>query len=278
MGNTAKEAYITAWNMVTTEGALMTEASTTTMSKATVGSQPTSTFGPLWLILTVGLELWTLYQLMTHWQVDTLLEKFEKVGQAYTEHISKTFTFDEGTHNVWAGMQSDAEGFLFFFGFAYAAGLVKSITIDGIAPPETPVLYYPDEMRAGELIEFRPYCIDQNDDPVQYLIWWGDGTNTITEQFPSGEEGLAEHTYDNPGTYIITIKSKDCDKLESESATYDIVILSDNNEPYVNDNSNIQSSPTLNQQSILSSQQSSNPLFSGQFPNAFPILRNLLGL
>jgi len=216
-------------------GASSTAASSTATIKATMAGEPLAAAGSLFLIITVAFQLWTLFQLMTHWNIDTLLSEYEKTGQAHTEHYSKTYNFDEGPHNVWAGMQTDAFGVALWFGFAYAAGMVKSITIDGIAPPETPVLYYPDNTYAGQSIEFRPYGHDQNDDPIQYILNWGDGSaETVTDFFPSQTEGQVEHTYLNQGTYTITIYAKDCDRMESETNTYQVIVTGgDSDEPTV---------------------------------------------
>jgi len=227
MNPEAKFIYTELWNRVQATGAVMqgskaAETSASTLAKSTTAGQPASTFGPLSLILLVSLEIWTLYQLMTHWQVDTLLEKFEQSGQAYTEHITKTFTVDHGTHQVWAGMQSDAFGVFTFFGFAYAAGLVKSIKIDGIAPPEPPSFDHPDKMNINEAIPFKTKAIDQNDDPVQHIIYWGDGHNSVTPRVASGEEVITEHTYSSGGTYTVTVQTIDIDNQYSEENTYDI--------------------------------------------------------
>jgi len=185
------------------------------------------------LIITVAFQLWTLFQLMTHWNVEKLLDQYEEEGKAFSEHYVKKHTFEKGHHDVWAGIQSEAEGFLIFFGFAYAAGMVKSIKIDGIAPPEKPLLSYPDNLYAGQNINFRPYCFDQNDDPVKFIIDWGDGTITTTGYYDSEEEGLEKHRYTSPGTYTITIKSEDCDKLQSETKIYTITVQEDTNPPTV---------------------------------------------
>jgi hypothetical protein len=230
MGNSAKESYTTLWNTFRygfswMKGAPSSGVSKTVVTASEVAGEPIGILGPFAMILIVADQIWTLYQLMNHWQIDTLLEKYEhETNLVETEHVSKTFTLEPGAHEIWAGMQSDAGGLLFAFGFAYSSGMVKSVTIDGYSPPETPSLGLPIIMRAGLPLAFRPYCIDQNDDPVQYVIDWGDGTTSTTDFFESGEEGLAIHKYDYIDTYTITIKSKDCDKLESEPAEYKIVL------------------------------------------------------
>jgi hypothetical protein len=152
-------------------------------------------------------------------------------------------------------MQTDAYGanimYVKLFASLYASGLVESITIEGIAPPEIPTLECPGVIRAKQFAVFKGYCVDQNDDPVRYIIDWGDGTSiTKTEFFDSGEEALIEHTYKEIGNYTITVKSEDCDKLESEgSSTYNVSVTGGKNDNYV------QSSATSTQQAVPSSQQ-----------------------
>jgi len=262
MGSKAIENYIKSWRDIRLDGGVKIDpgasssgASGSATPRIEIAGQPVTTIGGLLLIITIAHQLWTLYQMMTHWQVDTLLEKFENIGQAYTEHAKKTFTFEEGTHDVWAGMRTEATGWLLFFGFAYAVGMVKSITIDGIAPPETPTLTPPQVLRANQVCKFTGFCMDQNDDPVRYIIDWGDGSDTTTELFPSGEDATIEHAYSDVGTYTITVKSEDCDKLQSAgSYTLDVNVLKGKNDAYVNSN------PTsTQQQTVPSSQQQTVP-------------------
>jgi len=228
--------YYTQLHRIKTSGAILTKdvGMSSTTATSTSGSASVSSIVPLWLIINVAFELWTLFQLMTHWQVDTLLDQYEQNGQGHSEHYVKSYTFDKGDHNVWGGMLSDAVAPPpMFFGFAYAAGKVKSITIEGISPPEKPVLYYPDTVNVGQSVEFKPYCIDQNDDPVQYIINWGDGKSTTTDFYDSGEEGLERHIYSTPGDYTITVQAKDCDRMTSEVNTFDITVEGDYDGPDV---------------------------------------------
>jgi len=229
MGNQGKIFYQLAWKEIQRDGGFVPEgvsleASTNTFVKSTTAGQPTAVLGRLALVLQVALELWTLYELMTHWQVDTLLEKFENSGQAETIHVTHTFTFDKGNHTVWAGLQSEAYGALIFFGFAFAAGLVKSITIYGISSPDIPILTIPSELKAKTPIQFKAVGTDQNGDQIQYIINWGDGTTTTADPCASGTNVQVDHTYSGSGVYTIKIRSKDCDKMESENATYTIRI------------------------------------------------------
>lgn len=225
MGNQGKLFYNLAWKEVQMDGAFIPEgvsleANTNTLVKSTTAGQPTAVLGKLALVLQVSLELWTLYELMNHWQVDTLLEEFENSGQAQTINVENTFTFEPGDHTVWAGLQTEAYGAAIFFGFAYAAGLVKSITIEGIAPPDKPYLTWPDNIHVLQNIPFVAHGSDQNGDPIQYEIDWGDGTTLTTQPVASGESVDVPHRYTKVQTYVITIKSIDCDGMVSEVNTY----------------------------------------------------------
>jgi hypothetical protein len=48
-----------------------------------------------------------------------------------------------------------------------------------------------------------------NGDNVSYVFDWGDGTNTSTAQYPSGQNVSASHTWTAQGVYNVTVKAYD---------------------------------------------------------------------
>jgi hypothetical protein len=276
MGKHAPLFYQETWVNVGGSGAYPFEegAASTLISEASVvggeiaGMPITSALAALALIVIVVYEGLTLWELLDHWQVDSMLKEFENSGKAQTINYKKSCTFDEGDHSVYAGLQTDATGALVCFGFAYAAGLVKSITIDGIAPPEEPTLDYPDDPkpRAGQPITFTIRAIDQNNDPVKFNISWGDGTKTITDFYNSGEEAEVKHKYSHAGTFTITLKTEDCDKMESEEVEYEITVKdTDDYEFSISPGvyTNPQSTPMLLTLKNILTSQSSQPIIQG---------------
>ncbi|MGF3584380.1 MAG: PKD domain-containing protein, partial [Thermoplasmatota archaeon] len=230
-GEEAVEGFKAFWRGVSTEygGHLFKIGGTSTTAGSSyaveVASQPLSAAAAIWLIVTIAWEILTLYQIMTHWQIDTLLEEFKNSDIVHTTTYTKTCNFAPGDHQVWAGIQSNAKAAAIFFGAAYAAGMVKSITIDGISPPEKPTLVYPSTNKAKVPVEFKLRAIDQNQDPVKFDIYWGDGTHDETILYPSGTEVKFPHTYQKPGDYTITLRTIDCDKMSSQEVTYKITII-----------------------------------------------------
>jgi len=221
-----KEFYRNKWNDVLTDGAYIPQracfencVSVPAKVKPTPGGGQVM-FANIMAGIQVALEISTAIDCGTHWNIDTMLKEYENSGHASTIHVTKSFTFDEGDHTVWAGLQTEAEGLALFFGFAYAAGMVKTITVEGISPPDTPYLTWPDHIHVLQLIPFVAHGSDQNGDPIQYEIDWGDGTTFTTQPVASGQSVDVPHRYNKIDTYVITIKSIDCDGMESEFNTY----------------------------------------------------------
>jgi len=117
------------------------------------------------------------------------------------------------------------------------------ITIVENAPPGAPVITGENNGAAGTSYEYGFTSIDP------------DGDDIITGPFASGAEATASHTWDEQGDYTITAKAKDINGLIGPEGTLPI--------------------------SMPKARFVHNPLFLRfleQFPNAFPILRQLLGL
>ena len=121
-------------------------------------------------------------------------------------------------------------------------------------PPEIPEINGPTSGSAGTSYDFTFNSIDLDGDDVYYYITWGDGYIEDWEgPYPSGEDFEIAHTYSTKRTYTIEAKVKDIYGDESDWGSFQIII------------------PRIKAKSY--------PLFIRfllRFPNAFPILRNLL--
>jgi len=83
--------------------------------------------------------------------------------------------------------------------------------------PDTPVLDGPTEVKIDEETEFTATSTDPQDDDVQYMFDWGDGsTPEWTDSFTSGATGSDTHTWDAEGTFEVKVKAKDVAGHESE--------------------------------------------------------------
>ena len=124
--------------------------------------------------------------------------------------------------------------------------------------PSKPNIDGPATGKKGTEYDYTFNSIDGDRDDVSYYVDWGDGTNTgWFGLYPSGIGVIKKHTWKSNGKYTIKAKAKDINGAESEESILKVSI------PRVkafNFNVNLISR-----------------LFE-RFPNAFPILRYLLGL
>jgi len=90
-------------------------------------------------------------------------------------------------------------------------------------PPEPPVIEGPFNGKAGTSYNYTFVAHDENNDPLEYYIEWGDGD--IVEwigPYPSDEEITLNHTWSKTGTYIIRCKVRD--PAESEWSELKVII------------------------------------------------------
>ena len=131
---------------------------------------------------------------------------------------------------------------------------------DGPHPPHKPSTPSgPPSGSPGTSYTYSSYAIDPNGDGIFYLFDWDDSTTSEWfGPFPSGETVSESHAWSEKGTYAVKVKAKDTTGLESEWSD-PLPIEMPRNKPF-NYNFNLL-----------------DWLFE-QFPNAFPLLRYILGL
>jgi len=124
-------------------------------------------------------------------------------------------------------------------------------------PPEVPIITGETQGHYGESYDYTFVSTDRENQDVRYYIEWGDDTfEEWIGPFVSGEEVVLSHTWDEEDTYTIRAKAKDIFDAESQWGTLSVTMP-------VNQHS--YSFPLL--QRLLE-----------RFPNAFPILRQLLDM
>jgi len=129
-----------------------------------------------------------------------------------------------------------------------------TVTIEN-NPPNAPTITGPTSGSAGTAYNYDFTSTDLDGNDVKYYIDWGDGDTEWTGFSASGIPVVVSHTWGEEDTYTIRAKAKDIFEEEGEWATLEVVM-------------------PINYQVI-------NPLLQmilERFPNAFPILRYLLGL
>lgn len=154
------------------------------------------------------------------------LENMFNNSDAEELDIQFSFTADPGYHSIWVGLRSTASACITGTGSAVTMGQVSSITIDGIATPDSPSITGPASCKTGESCDFSAECQDPNNDNIKYFFDWGDGSNSgWTDYINSGGKVTKSHTYSDKGVYTIKVKVEDIDRMQSESL-YSISITS----------------------------------------------------
>jgi len=103
---------------------------------------------------------------------------------------------------------------------------IKQIITSENKPPMKPTINGPTRGKSGEEYTYTMSTSDPNGDDVYYWILWYEGCPGISWDGPyeSGEEILKKFTYENDGTYLLKVKSKDIYDVESDWATLEITV------------------------------------------------------
>jgi hypothetical protein len=123
-------------------------------------------------------------------------------------------------------------------------------------PPNKPTITGPAKVGPGQTYRYTVTATDPDQDAIYGYIDWGDNTSTVwIGPYDSGEAFSVSHSWAAKGTYAVKAKVKD--EYGAESAWANLTVK------------------------VPTSYSVTNPflhwLFE-QFPNAFPVLRQLLGV
>jgi hypothetical protein len=121
-------------------------------------------------------------------------------------------------------------------------------------PPNVPDIDGPSNGKKDETYKFTIVTTDPDGQDVYYEIFWGDTGSGYVGPFPSDEPQVFEHTWNRFGRFTIKVKAKDATGEVSDLGKFTIKI----------------GLPRFTSNNIL------NMLFQN-FPNMFPIIRQLLG-
>ena len=123
-------------------------------------------------------------------------------------------------------------------------------------PPNIPSITGETNGKIGIEYEYKFETIDPDENPVWYMVEWGDGTSSgWVGPYNSGQQVTLSHTWFREDTFTIKAKAKDPYNTESDWGTLDV---------------------TMPRNKVLH-----NSLFlrlCEQFLNAFPILRYIFGI
>jgi hypothetical protein len=121
-------------------------------------------------------------------------------------------------------------------------------------PPAAPTIDGPLSGDPGTSYDYKFNAVDPDGDDVKYHINWGDSLVDETDLSPSGEDVFVSHTWAASGKYTITAYAEDSFGSAGPSSTFEV---------------------TMPREKTI--QNLYQRLFE-RFPNAFLVLRQLLGL
>jgi hypothetical protein len=187
---------------------------------------------------------------------DILLMKTDSNGNKIWERTFGKNECDEGE-----SVQQTTDGGYILLGKTYATGppfgdiwLIKTDENGDVTnSPDKPTITGKTKGAINTSYDYTIHTIDPDQDDVKYYIEWGDNTTTMTGLNGSGDEVIVSHTWDTEGTYNVKVKAIDEYYAESDWATL-TVTMPCSYKPIP---------PFL------------EVLFQ-RFPNAFPLLRQLM--
>jgi len=129
------------------------------------------------------------------------------------------------------------------------------IVVIGNHPPDNPIITGPTSGKPNKEFIYSFNSTDLNEDPVMYIIDWGDGDTEWTEYCDSGVEIILKHIWASQGTFTIKSQAIDIHGAESEWSEFTVKMSKDK--------------ATYNSLFLR---------FFEQFPKTFPFLRYILRL
>jgi hypothetical protein len=188
-----------------------------------------------------------------------------ELGVSYTYSTSTTdpdgdqiiylFDWGDGTNSGWIGPY-DSGATVYESHIWYEPGTfpvkVKASDINGASsgwsnplmvtltnePPYTPTLDGSTSGKVGVSYVYSTSTTDPDGHQINYFFDWGDGTNSgWIGPYNSGTTQYKSHIWNDPGSFVIQVKSKDIYNLESEWSDPIIITLTKNkaiNSPFLN--------------------------------------------
>ena len=120
---------------------------------------------------------------------------------------------------------------------------------------DPPIINGPSSGEPGVQYDYTFVADDHDNLDISYYIEWGDGTNSgWIGPYPSGEERIVSHAWENKGSFIIKAKAKNTEGTETDWSTLEIT--------------------------MPKNKQINTPFFQllENHPHMFPLLRQLLKL
>ncbi len=185
------------------------------------------------------------------------ISQFDLTSETYTDVIYQGYWNPGYDTNMAGGACFYVDGTkAMFVGLSQSSPDVIFGLNVGNEPPGAPDIDGPASGSAGTLYEYDFTSIDPDGDDVEYYIDWGDeNTTEWTSSAPSNTPVTVSHTWAENGDYIITAKARDIYGLEGPEETFSVTMPKNK---------------AMTNTFIIQIFQ--------RFPNAFPILRYIMGL
>ncbi len=104
----------------------------------------------------------------------------------------------------------------------FIACLLFSAVVVANNPPEKPAIDGPSSGEAGKEYTFTAVADDPDGDKIFYYFNWGDGNEFCSPYVNSGQPYEATHTWQEKGTYVITVTATDEHGAKSEPASLQV--------------------------------------------------------
>jgi outer membrane protein assembly factor BamB len=167
--------------------------------------------------------------------------------------------FDAADHGIESSPVIAEDGTIYISGHFPPSGsqlaysLFHAIQVINDTAPSTPTITGTENGKVRHKYDYTIVSSDPEEDNISYYVDWGDGKTTDwIGPYDSGEETIQSHTWLIRGTYEVKVKARDGHGMESDWGILSVTMPYEPQFPFI--------------QWLLE-----------RFPNAFPILRYLLG-
>ena len=172
------------------------------------------------------------------WRYDTAVNMLEEMDELSVEYFASICgaTHQTGMYpSVYSNVYDLTEGIVYLYYFYNYENVIEINLEEELAlgehvyfladlfessnnPPNKPSTPTgPVTGKTGEEYTYKGQTIDPEEDLLQYLFDWGDGTDSgWLGPYNSGETCEASHTWNRQGTYNVKVKAKDTEEHESE--------------------------------------------------------------
>ena len=200
----------------------------------------TRIYGEMWDI-TYYIDFYNFLELLDIDNIDFINAKNEVLSQIESTVISKShleddpccgfnfyFPREDSDYNYALRYQngilpSNYEETLFAEQTSWDEFVKEYLGIANNNPPDKPIINGPKSGEMGKEYNYTISAVDPEQDDVILCINWGDNSGDLCYgPYNSGEENIFSHSWDEEGSYIIKVKSRDTIGAESDWTNLEI--------------------------------------------------------